>query len=39
MMEANDNLRIVSSPLQTGEMEVKNPLFDDSNLHYQGNHK
>uniref|UniRef100_H3BX54 Neural proliferation, differentiation and control, 1a n=1 Tax=Tetraodon nigroviridis TaxID=99883 RepID=H3BX54_TETNG len=23
----------------TGEMEVKNPLFDDSNLHYQGNHK
>ncbi|XP_070781161.1 neural proliferation differentiation and control protein 1-like [Enoplosus armatus] len=23
----------------TGEMEVKNPLFDDSTLHYQGNHK
>ncbi|KAG8010627.1 Neural proliferation differentiation and control protein 1, partial [Nibea albiflora] len=23
----------------TGEMEVKNPLFDDSNLQYQGNHK
>lgn len=23
----------------TGEMEVKNPLFDDSALHYQGNHK
>ncbi|KAM3599785.1 uncharacterized protein V6R79_011505 [Siganus canaliculatus] len=23
----------------TGEMEVKNPLFDDSNLHYQGNQK
>lgn len=29
----------VFSPLQTGEMEVKNPLFDDSNLQYQGNHK
>ncbi|XP_023146266.1 neural proliferation differentiation and control protein 1a [Amphiprion ocellaris] len=23
----------------TGEMEVKNPLFDDSTIHYQGNHK
>ncbi|GAA6232034.1 neural proliferation differentiation and control protein 1-like [Lates japonicus] len=23
----------------TGEMEVKNPLFDDSTLHYQGNHQ
>lgn len=23
----------------TGEMEVKNPLFDDSTQHYQGNHK
>uniref|UniRef100_A0A3Q3XGN3 Uncharacterized protein n=1 Tax=Mola mola TaxID=94237 RepID=A0A3Q3XGN3_MOLML len=23
----------------TGEMEVKNPLFDDSTLHYQGKHK
>ncbi|KAG7499775.1 neural proliferation differentiation and control protein 1-like [Solea senegalensis] len=23
----------------TGEMEVKNPLFDDSTLQYQGNHK
>ncbi|XP_040915290.1 neural proliferation differentiation and control protein 1a [Toxotes jaculatrix] len=23
----------------TGEMEVKNPLFDDSTVHYQGNHK
>lgn len=23
----------------TGEMEVKNPLFDDSTLHYQENHK
>ncbi|XP_032394945.1 neural proliferation differentiation and control protein 1a isoform X1 [Etheostoma spectabile] len=23
----------------TGEMEVKNPLFDDTTLHYQGNHK
>ncbi|KAM4635138.1 neural proliferation differentiation and control protein 1a isoform 2-T2 [Polymixia lowei] len=23
----------------TGEMEVKNPLFDDSTLHYQGTHK
>uniref|UniRef100_A0A1A7X2A7 Neural proliferation, differentiation and control, 1 n=1 Tax=Iconisemion striatum TaxID=60296 RepID=A0A1A7X2A7_9TELE len=23
----------------TGEMEVKNPLFDDSNLEHQGNHK
>ncbi|XP_053715302.1 neural proliferation differentiation and control protein 1a [Synchiropus splendidus] len=23
----------------TGEMEVKNPLFDDSTLHYQGNQK
>lgn len=23
----------------TGEMEVKNPLFDDSNLHYQGTQK
>ncbi|XP_075885104.1 neural proliferation differentiation and control protein 1-like isoform X1 [Nelusetta ayraudi] len=23
----------------TGEMEVKNPLFDDSTLHLQGNHK
>ncbi|XP_031133878.1 neural proliferation differentiation and control protein 1a isoform X2 [Sander lucioperca] len=23
----------------TGEMEVKNPLFDDSTLHYQGHHK
>lgn len=23
----------------TGEMEVKNPLFDDSKLHYQGNQK
>lgn len=23
----------------TGEMEVKNPLFDDSTLHYQGNNK
>lgn len=26
-------------PLQTGEMEVKNPLFDDSTLPVQGNHK
>lgn len=28
-------------PWQTGEMEVKNPLFDDSHSHlqYQGNHK
>ncbi|XP_040012492.1 neural proliferation differentiation and control protein 1a [Xiphias gladius] len=23
----------------TGEMEVKNPLFDDSTVHYQGNHQ
>jgi len=34
-----ESITVVFFSLQTGEMEVKNPLFDDSTLHSQRNHK